>query len=177
MDHYYLANNFWINFNLFAILPFIIACINRYRNPDINTYLFTDHLSRWGMAITCLFYIYDSVVKYMVDGGQTICQKALLIHHISSEFIITPLFINSYIPWWANPIGFLHGFLVYFPDFEMLNYLYAGVLIYFQYNLYQKDFKDFPYYAVTRFAINGIWSFVIFLLIGGCSNYLPVGPD
>lgn len=177
MAHYYFLNNFWVNFNVAAIIPFIIACINRYRNPSINTYLFTDHISRFCLALSCVYYVYETVVKYIVDGGDTICQKAVFIHHIASLFIIIPLVINRYIPWWANPVAFLHGFLIYFPNFELLNYVYAAVIFYFQYNIYQKPFDKFPYYSSARIGINGIWVFCVYLLIGDCSNYLPLSPD
>jgi hypothetical protein len=87
------------------------------------------------------------------------------------------LVLNNYIPWWANPIGFLHGFLIFFPSFEALNYIYAVAILYYQYSLYQEPFKNFPFYRSSRLAINGIWIFATFLMIGDCSNFLPVGPD
>ena len=115
--HYYLSNNIWVYGNTVLILPFIIACVNRYINSDINKHLWTDHLSRIFLVLTCAYYVYDVPVKYMMDGGDTICQKAFFIHHVASMFIIPPLFMNDYIPWFANPIGFLHGFCIFFPEF------------------------------------------------------------
>lgn len=115
MFHYYLSNNIWVYGNLILIVPFLISCVNRLRNPDINKYLWTDNLARFFLVFTCLYYIYDVPVKYLVDGGNTICQKGFFIHHISSLFIIPPIILNSYIPWWANPVGFLHGFCLLFP--------------------------------------------------------------
>jgi len=112
----------------------------------------------------------------MVDGGELICQKGFFIHHVSSLFVIPPLIFNDYIPWWANPIGFLHGFLIFFPEFEILHYVYAVALMYFHFMLYQKPYADLKYYEFTRWAINGIWIFCLMLLIGDCSNYLPLGP-
>lgn len=135
--HYYKANQYWVSVNPTCIIPFIIACICRFRDISVKKYLWTDHLARSYLGMTCFFYVYDSIVKYMFDGADTVCEKSLYIHHISSLFIIVPIVINSYIPWWANPIGFLHGFLVYFPDFEMLNYVYAVAILFFQYMLYQ----------------------------------------
>lgn len=175
--HYYIANNLWVNINLLGIVPFLVACLNRLRHPSTKVHLFTDHLSRLFLAITCLFYVYDVTVKYMVDGVETVCQKALLIHHVASEFIIIPLVVNRYIPWWANPVAFLHGFLIYFPEAEFLNYLYAVVIGYFQYSLYRQPFTGFPYYRFTLYAINGIWVFALMVLIGDCSNFLPLSPD
>jgi hypothetical protein len=175
--HYYLLNNFWVYYNLICIVPFVVACINRYRNPEIETHLFTDHVSRIFLLVPCIYYVFETVVKYVVDGGDSICQKAVFIHHIVSLFIILPLVLNRYVPWWANPIGFLHGFLVFFPDFELLNYAYAVAILYFQFSLYQKPFDKFPYYSSTRIAINGIWVFAVYLLIGDCSNFLPLRPD
>lgn len=177
MYHYYLLNNFWVNFNVIAIVPFLIACINRFRNPSVETHLLTDHIPRFFLGSSCIYYIYETVVKFAVDGSETICQKAIFIHHIASLFVLIPLILNRYIPWWANPVAFLHGFLVFFPNFEILNYVYALVIFYFQYMIYQKPFDKFPFYTPIRYAINGIWVFAIYLLIGDCSNYLPLGPD
>jgi hypothetical protein len=115
--HYYLSNNIWVYGNQILILPFVIACVNRIRHPDINQKLRTDHLSRFFLILTCLYYVYDVPVKYFVDGGNTICQKGFFIHHIASILVIPPLIFNSYIPWWVNPIGFLHGLCIAFPEF------------------------------------------------------------
>jgi hypothetical protein len=38
------------------------------------------------------------------------------MHHIASFFVIGPLILNEYIPWWVNPVGFVHGWIVYFDD-------------------------------------------------------------
>lgn len=175
--HYYLSNNIWVYGNLVLILPFVIACVNRLRHPDIKVKLWTDDLARVFLIFTCLYYVYDMPVKYFVDGGDTICQKGFFIHHVASLFIIPPIILNSYIPWWANPIGFLHGFCLAFPEFEPLNYIYASALMYFHYGIYQEPFRSLKGYWVTRIALNGVWVFTLFLLIGDCSNFLPLGPD
>lgn len=144
--HYYLSNNIWVYGNTVLILPFIIACINRYRNVDINKYLWTDHLARIFLFLTCVYYIYDMPVKYILDGGDSICQKSFFIHHVASLFIIPPLFLNSYIPWFASPIGFLHGFCIFFPEAEWLNYIYASALFVFHFMIYQRPYADLKYY-------------------------------
>lgn len=174
--HYYNSNNIWVYGNLVLILPFVIACVARYMNTDINKPLWTDHLSRVFLVFTWLFYIYDIPIKYVIDGGDTICQKSFFIHHIASLFIIPPLFLNSYIPWWANPIGFLHGFCIWFPEFEPLNYIYASALMFFHFMIFQKPYADLKYYRIMRFSLNGVWIFALMLLIGDCSNYLPLSP-
>lgn len=56
--HYFTANNIWVYGNLVLILPFVIACIFRFMNPDINKKLWTDHLSRIFLFLSCAFYIY-----------------------------------------------------------------------------------------------------------------------
>ncbi len=177
MDFYFLINKFWINYNCFLIIPSGIACINRYLHPQIDKPLLTDYITRFLLIVACLFYLCDSVVKYVIDGGETICQKAIFIHHLTSEIMIIPFIINKYVPWWTNPIGFMHGFLVFFPEAEVLNYIYAAAVLYFQYMLYQKPFVDIPYYKITRVTINGVWVFALFLMIGDCSNYLATVPD
>lgn len=113
--HYYLSNNIWVYGNIILIIPFIIACINRFLNPQLNKHLWTDHLARLFLFLTCVYYVYDVPIKFTIDGGDTICQKAFFIHHVASLFVIPPLFLNDYIPWFANPIGFLHGFCIFFP--------------------------------------------------------------
>ena len=116
MDHYYFANKFWISFNVVLIVPFIISCVVRFFNQDINKHLWTDHLARIFLSISWVFYIYDMAVKYLVDGGDSICEKAFFIHHTSSLFIFAPIILNDYIPWWVGPVGFMHGFCIYFPE-------------------------------------------------------------
>ena len=177
MYHYYMSNNLWVYGNVVLIAPFIIACVFRFFNTDIKKKLWTDELARIFLILTCAYYIYDTPVKYFVDGGDTICLKAFYIHHISSLFIIPPIIFNSYIPWFANPIGFLHGFCIFFPEFEPLNYVYASALMFFHFMIYQKPYADLRGYEFTIWAINGVWVFCLMLLIGDCSNYLPLGPD
>ena len=94
MWHYYLANKIWVYGNAVMILPFLIACLNRLFHPHINHKLWTDHLCRVCLTFSVLFYLYETVIKYTVDGGDTICQKGTLIHHISTLFIVSPLIIN-----------------------------------------------------------------------------------
>ena len=175
--HYYMSNNIWVYGNIVLILPFIVACVNRYRNPQLHKKLWTDHLARFFLVLTVLYYIYDMPIKYMVDGGQTICQKSFFVHHVASLFIIPPLFLNEYIPWFANPIGFLHGFCVFYPEFEPMNYIYASAMMFFHFMIYQRPYADLKYLEFTRWSINGVWIFCLMLLIGDCSNYLPLGPD
>lgn len=175
--HYFASNNIWVYGNIAMIIPFLVACINRMRNPDMKKYLWTDDVSRFMLILTCLYYIYDIPVKYVVDGGDTLCQKGFFVHHVASLFIITPIIINRYIPWWSNPIGFLHGFCIAFPEFEPLNYVYATALMFYHYGICQPPFRDLKGYWLTRIAINGVWVFCIYLLIGDCSNFLPLSPD
>ena len=177
MDYYYASNQFWITYNVVLILPFMFSCLMRFLNQDINKYLWTDHIARVLLIISWLFYIYDMAVKYPVDGAETICDKAFFIHHGSSLFILPPLIINSYIPWWACPIGFMHGFCIKFPEIEAINYVYAVCLMIFHYGIYQKPYRDLRGYGFLRFFMNFIWIFCLMLLLGNCSNYLPTGPD
>jgi hypothetical protein len=55
-----------------------------------------------------------------------------------------------------------------------LNYIYAIALIVFHFGIYQHPFKDLKYYWVIRISINEIWMFAIFVLIGNCTNFLPL---
>lgn len=59
--------------NILMIPPFLISCIVRFFNQDINKYLWTDHLARIFLFVSWVFYIYDMTVKYPVDGAETIC--------------------------------------------------------------------------------------------------------
>ena len=115
MDHYYFSNWFWITFNVILIIPFLISCVCRFLNQSLDKHLWTDHFARYLLLISWLYYIYDMVVKYPVDGAETICEKAFYIHHGSSLFILPPLILNKHIPWWVSPIGFMHGFCIKFP--------------------------------------------------------------
>lgn len=67
--HYFLANNIWVYSNIMMIAPFIISCLFRYFKQDMNKVLWTDHLARLGLIFTISFYVYDLIVKYVVDGG------------------------------------------------------------------------------------------------------------
>lgn len=177
MDYYYGINNVWLWSNLFLIPPFIYACYKRFRNQSFSVSLWTDHLSRFGLAFTLLIYIFDSTIKYIADGDQSICQKTLLIHHIASFFIILPIIMNSYIPWWVNPIGFLHGIIVFFPDLPHFQQIYGFAILYFHFRLYRLNINpegNLKGYSITRFAINFVWAFIIIYRIGDCSNYLPL---
>lgn len=177
MTIYYSINFFWIWFNLFVILPFLIAFIFRLRNPSMKKKLWTDHLSRLSLTITLIFYAIDTTVKTYVDGTDSICEKAVIIHHLASFFIMGPLIINEYIPWWVNPVGFIHGYIVFFDDHEEVQYLYGIYMLFFQYMLYQKPFKDLKGYWIVRFAINYVWTFILIYKFGDCSNFLPTEGD
>ncbi len=166
MDVYYSINFFWIWFNLFVIAPFFIAFIFRLRNSSITSQLPTDHLSRIGLILTLIFYTVDTTVKVYVDGYQSICQKAMIIHHVASFFIMTPLIINYHIPWWVNPVGFIHGYIVFFDDHMEIQYLYGIFMLYFQYMLYQKKYRDMKGYWITRIAINYVWAFMLIYKVG-----------
>ena len=91
--------------------------------------------------------------------------------------MLPPIIFNSYVPWWVNPIGFLHGLVMNYPDIEPLNYVYAVALLIFHYGIYVPPFRDLKYYWVTRIAISGIWVFAIYVLIGNCTNFLPLEAD
>ena len=84
MDFYFFINKFWINYNCFLIIPSGISCINRYLNPQMDKPLLTDYITRLLLIVASIFYLCDSVVKYVIDGGETICQKAIFIHHLTS---------------------------------------------------------------------------------------------
>ncbi len=177
MDIYYFLNIFWIWFNLLVIIPFFISFIYRYRNQKVSQYLWTDHLSRISLFLTLVYYFFDSIVKAFVDGTQTICQKALLIHHIASFFIISPLIYNSYIPWEVDAVGFIHGYIVFFDTHVHIQKFYGFMMLYLQYRLHQEDLKNLKGYVVTRFAINFVWIFIAFFTTGDCSNFLQLEAD
>merc|ERR1712048_1535599 len=88
--HYYNSNRIWVYGNLVMILPFIISCLVRYRHPQMDKPLITDYSTRVLLVFTWLYYLYDIPVKYLVDGGDTICQKGFFIHHVASLFIMPP---------------------------------------------------------------------------------------
>ena len=117
MANYYFINKIWINANVYAIIPFLISCIVRFFNQDINKNLWTDHFARIGLIFSWAFYIIDMYFKYPIDGSDSICEKAFYIHHIGSLLIFPPLFLNRHISWWICPIGFLHGFCIKFPEY------------------------------------------------------------
>ena len=119
MQCYYGINIVWLWSNLILFFPFLYACVKRFRNQALDKSLWTDHLTRIGLAFTLVVYAADCIVKYIVDGDLSIPQKCLLIHHIASFFIIVPIITNKYIPWWVNPIGFLHGIIVFLPDLPL----------------------------------------------------------
>lgn len=177
MPLYYFLNDFWIKFNVFAILPFLFACGMRLRYPQLSKKLWSDHISRVLIAISWFFYLADIAVKYQVDGADSVCQKGLFIHHFGSLFILPPLVLNSYIPWWVNPIGFMHGFAIRFPELTIINYIYGIFLLLFTYKMYQEPHRQFRGYWACRMSINLIWVFAITVLLDDCSNYLPTGPD
>lgn len=177
LDFYYLSNKFWIAFNVFLIVPFIFSCLMRFFNPDVNKPLWTDHIARFLLTVSWVFYIFDMAAKYPIDGAHTICEKAFFIHHGSSLLILPPLILNKYIPWWVSPIGFMHGFCIYYPQYEFINYIYAVCLFIFHYGIYQEPYCKFKGYGITRFFMNFIWIFALMLLLGNCSNYLPTAPD
>lgn len=171
---YFILNNIWYYGNLAMMPLFMISMINRFRNPEMSKNLWTDHLARVCLAFTTVFYVFDIYVKYHIDGGDTICQKSFLVHHISSLFLIPPLYLNRYIPWFVNPVGFFHGIAIFYPEIEMINYVYALFLFVFQYGIYQKPYRDLKGYWLPRYCMNFIWVFALLLLIGDCSNYLPL---
>ena len=94
MTLYYSINLFWIWFNLFVIVPFFIAFIYRLKNRSVEKKLWTDHLSRISLTATLIFYAFDTMVKAYVDGTDSICEKAVTIHHVASFFIIGPIIMN-----------------------------------------------------------------------------------
>ena len=112
---YFILNNIWYYGNLAMMPLFFIAMANRFRHPSITKALWTDHLTRACLAFTVIFYVFDIYVKFHIDGGDTICQKSFLVHHTSSLFLLPPLFLNSYIPWFVGPVGFFHGIAIFFP--------------------------------------------------------------
>ena len=117
MKLYYILNNFWIYSNMFMIIPFFLAGLNRFihRGKSLDSPLWSDHITRFFLIVTWIFYILDILVKYPVDGIDSFCEKGFFIHHLSSLFLLPPLFINRYIPWWVTPIGWMHGILLYMP--------------------------------------------------------------
>lgn len=177
MTVYYSINFFWIWFNLFVILPFFIAFVFRLKNPSTHQKLWTDHLARASLTATLIFYAIDTSVKAYVDGSDSICEKAVIIHHVASFFIIGPLIMNECIPWWVNPVGFIHGYIVFFDDHVEVQSFYGAYMLFFQYMLYQKPYRDFKGYWITRFAINFVWTFILIYKLGDCSNFLPTEKD
>ncbi len=91
---YYSLNNIWYYGNIAMMPLFLISMIARFKHPSIHTKLPTDHLARICLIFTVLFYIADVLVKHEIDGGETICQKALFIHHVASLVLIPPLVVN-----------------------------------------------------------------------------------
>ena len=116
----------------------IIPMICRLMRPQFPKHLWTDHLTRACELFGWTFYLFEVYVKYRVDGADSICQKAFFVHHIGSILLVPPLVLNDYMGWWQNPVGFLHGFCLAFPNFEPLNYIYLVAILYFHYRLHQK---------------------------------------
>ena len=177
MDNYYFSNWFWITFNKILIVPFLISCANRFFNQDVKKDLWTDYIARIFLFISWTFYFFDIYIKYPIDGSDSICEKAFFAHHISSLIILPPLFLNKHIAWWICPIGFMHGFCLAFPELQFLNYIYAACLFIFHYGIYQEPYCNLRGYKLSQYFMNFIWVFCLMLLVGNCSNYLPVGPD
>ena len=177
MTFYYFLNKFWLDFNLFFILPFLVSCINRYLHPDINKVLLTDHIARVLLIVCCIFYLFDMIVKYPVDGADSICEKAFFVHHCSSLVLFPILFMNRYIPWWVDTICVMHGFCIYWPESDLIKYSYPAVLFIYHYQIYQQPYCNLRGYKISQFFMNFIWIFCLFVVIGNCSNYLPTGPE
>ena len=75
MKFYFVLNNFWIYSNIFMIVPFFLAGLNRFihRGKTLDAPLWSDHITRFFLVVTWLFYILDILVKYPEDGIDTFC--------------------------------------------------------------------------------------------------------
>ena len=110
---------------------FMIACLNRFLNSSLTVKLKTDLFSKFLMLVTIIFYAMDTTVKYLVDGADGICERAFIMHHVAAIIILIPMILHSYVPWWLNPIGFMHGFCVVLPGYLFIHigYFIAMMLI------------------------------------------------
>ena len=86
------------------------------------------------------------------------------------------MFINDYMGWWLNPVGFLHGFCLAFPEIDMISYIYVVAIFIFHYKLHQEPYKSMKGYWLCRLTFGCIYIFMLLLLLGDCSNYLPFEP-
>jgi hypothetical protein len=148
----------------------MLACLNRFLHPQINVKLWTDHLARAFLIFGAIFYVAETIVKYHTEGTDSICIKAMYIHHFAGIFVLASLFLNSYIPWWTCPLGFMHGICIAFPESDILNVIYGTALIVFQIGIYRRPYSEMKYYNVLRYFVNFIWVFAIMLYLGDCSN-------
>lgn len=102
--------------------------------------------------------------------------KAMYIHHFAGIFVLASLFLNSYIPWWTCPLGFMHGICIALPENFIVNAIYASALVVFQIGIYRKPYSEMKYYNFLRFFVNFIWVFAGLLIVGDCSNYMELHP-
>jgi hypothetical protein len=98
--------------------------------------------------------------------------KAMYIHHFAGIFILSSLFLNSYIPWWTCPLGFMHGICIVVPDSLLVNIIYGICLVIFQIGIFRKPYSEMKYYNLLRYFTNFIWIFAFMIILGDCSNYM-----
>lgn len=98
--------------------------------------------------------------------------KAMYIHHSAGILVLASLFLNSYIPWWTCPLGFMHGISVAFPASDLINLIYASCLIMLQIGIYRKPYSEMKYYNILRYFTNFIWVFAAMFSLGECSTYM-----
>ena len=139
--------------------------------------LFTDYFARGFLMFGSVFYVLESIVKWQIDGHQTICMKAMYIHHFAGIFVVAALYLNQYVPWFTCPLGFMHGVCIAFPDNDLAIAIYGLSLIVFQVGIYRKPYRNIKYYSIMRYFVNFIWVFAIMLYMGDCSVFMQLYSD
>lgn len=72
-DYYYFSNKFWLMANVAMIPCFLFSCVMRFYDQDLHKRLWSDHIARFFLFVSWVFYIFDMAVKYPVDGSETVC--------------------------------------------------------------------------------------------------------
>ena len=167
----------WVNWSWISCIPLVTCTIYRFATQEnflkeSPKKYYTDEIFRLLLVPSMIYYIVDTLVL-VIQVPSSWCSISFLVHHIITLSGTKTMMTLPHYPWFIMGPFAMHTFLIMFPQYTFLNYVYLLIIFFCFRGLLQEPWKNLKEYLWELIiCVSLVCGPLVMLWYNGCKNDL-----
>lgn len=170
----------WTQTSIWACLPGTLLCLYKFYQVKIGKDLdmtkesrIVDWMFRLVFLYSFVYYALDTLSIFILARITMVCYQAYFLHHVTTFFALLNTFsVKKPIFWFEVLVATLHSFVLAFPKFKLMPYIYFSSLVALMVQVFRRPYSLYPEnVAIRKYFIPALASFAMMAYFS-CLNLL-----